>query len=61
MVFNKKIKEYNGYIVVDGDLHDLTFIHPNGVIIGLKYKNNTTKNGNTINKFSKNSGFIINC
>lgn len=30
--------EFNGRPVVDGDQHDMTFIHPPGVVVGLKAK-----------------------
>ena len=31
-------RKFKGYKVVDGDEHDLTFLHPNGVVIGLRAK-----------------------
>jgi hypothetical protein len=52
MVFKDKLpEEYNGKKIVDGDQHDLRFLDPNGVIIGLVAKG---KNGK-----SDKSGFVI--
>ena len=60
MVFDKEVpKRYEGYRVINGDEHDLTFIHPKGVILGLKYKNNTGRNGAVANKYARESGFVI--
>ena len=42
--------EYNGYKVVNGDMHDLTFLHGNGVILGLKAKGDAKKD---------KSGFVV--
>lgn len=46
--------EYNGYKVVNGDMHDLTFLHGNGVILGLKAKGDAKKDksGFVVRKFS---------
>ena len=45
-------KVYNGYRVIDGDEHDLTFLHKNrnGVILGLRAKGDALKD---------KSGFVI--
>jgi hypothetical protein len=43
-------KTYDGYKVVDGDEHDLTFLQPNGVILGLRAKGDALKD---------ESGFVI--
>lgn len=43
-------KEYNGYPVINGDEHDLTFIAPSGSIIGLKAKGKGKKDM---------SGFVV--
>lgn len=55
MVFNVKDEselpaEYMGFPVINGDEHDLTFIHGNGVIVGLKAKGKARKD---------TSGFVI--
>jgi hypothetical protein len=55
MVFNVKDEtelpsEYMGFPVINGDDHDLTFLHGNGVIVGLKAKGKARKD---------NSGFVI--
>lgn len=31
--------EWNGYKVINGDVHDLRFLDPKNVVVGLKYKN----------------------
>jgi hypothetical protein len=31
-------RAYKGFPVIDGDLHDLRFLDPHGVIVGLKAK-----------------------
>ena len=59
MVFEKLPETYNGYKVVNGDENDLRFKDPNGVIVGLKYKKNTSKGGAEKNKEAFESGFII--
>ena len=41
---------YMGYPVVNGDMHDLTFIHPKNVVVGLKAKGDGRKD---------TSGFVI--
>jgi len=60
MVFNVKDEtelpaEYMGYPVINGDEHDLTFIHGNGVIVGLKAKGAAKKDatGFVIQDFTK--------
>lgn len=42
-------KKWKGYKVVDGDLHDLRFLDPNGVVIGLRAKGRARKD--TLNGF----------
>tara|TARA_R100000008_G_scaffold18544_2_gene9390 strand:- start:3316 stop:4032 length:717 start_codon:yes stop_codon:yes gene_type:complete len=42
--------EYLGYPVVDGDLHDMRFIDPDGVIVGLRAKGLAAKD---------TSGFVV--
>ena len=42
---------YDGYQIIDGDETDLTFLHPKGVILGLKAKGKAKKDI---------SGFVIN-
>jgi len=59
VVFNKLPKTYKGYKVVDGDISDLRFKDKKGVIIGLKYKVNTGKNGAENNLSAKTSGFVV--
>jgi len=43
--------EFQGRQVVNGDLHDLTFIHPQGVVLGLSAKGKAKKD---------TSGFVVN-
>lgn len=55
MVFNVKNEselpaEYMGFPVINGDEHDLTFLHGNGVIVGLKAKGKGKKD---------TTGFVI--
>ena len=55
MVFNVKDEselpsEYMGFPVINGDEHDLTFLHGSGVIVGLKAKGKAKRD---------NSGFVI--
>lgn len=59
MVFNTVPETYEGYKVINGDETDLTFLYPKGVIVGLKYKNVTGKNGGEKNKAAFESGFAI--
>ena len=42
--------EYKGYKVINGDIHDLTFIHEKNVIVGLKAKGKAKKD---------TTGFVI--
>lgn len=35
--------EWNGYRVINGDTHDLRFLDPKNVVVGLKYKNSMKK------------------
>jgi hypothetical protein len=51
--------EYMGYKVINGDDTDLRFTDPKNVIVGLKFKNITGKNGGEINKYAKESGFVV--
>jgi hypothetical protein len=57
IVFKNIPTEYNGYEVINGDESDLRFLDKKGVIVGLKYKNNTGKNAD--NKVAFTSGFAI--
>jgi len=57
IVFTKTPKVFNGFEVVNGDENDLTFLHPKGSILGLKYKNLTGKNAD--NSLGLKSGFVI--
>lgn len=57
MVFNKVPETYEGYKVINGDETDLRFKDERGVIVGLKYKNQTGKNAN--NKVAFETGFAI--
>lgn len=50
VVFEKKPTEYWGYPVVDGDQHDLVFLHPKSTVIGLKPKGKAR---------SDRSGFVV--
>jgi hypothetical protein len=51
-------KTYVGYNVIVGDNDDLRFLDAKGVIVGLKYKNITGRNGAELNKAAKESGFV---
>ena len=57
-VFNKVPTSYMGYKVINGDESDVRFLDKRGVIVGLKYKNVTGKNGAELNKFARTSGFV---
>ncbi len=58
-VFHGNLPEtYLGYKVINGDETDLRHLDPKGVIVGLKYKNNTDKGGEIANKFAIKSGFV---
>ena len=60
MVFDKVLpKKYEGYKVINGDETDLRFKDKKGVIVGLKYKNNTGKGGKESNVYARESGFVI--
>lgn len=52
-------KKYMGYKVVNGDETDLRFLDKKNVVVGLKFKNITGKNGGEINKYAKESGFVV--
>ena len=43
-------KAWNGFPVIDGDLHDLRFIDPRGTVVGLKAKGEAKKD---------TSGFVV--
>ena len=58
IVFRGKLPEiYNGYKVINGDLHDLRFTDPKNVIVGLKEK--PFLNPETNKKEIDQSGFVI--
>ena len=59
MVFDKLPETYLGYKVVNGDEDDLTYLQPKGVIIGLKYKKNTSKGSKEKNIEAFKSGFVV--
>jgi hypothetical protein len=60
MVFDKELpKKYEGYKVINGDETDLRFKDKKGVIVGLKYKNNTGKGAKESNVYARESGFVI--
>jgi hypothetical protein len=60
VVFNKELpKKYEGFKVINGDETDLRFKDKKGVVVGLKYKNNTGKGGKENNVYAKESGFVI--
>ncbi len=60
MVFEKKLPDfYNGFEVVNGDETDLRFLDKKNVIVGLKYKNATGKNGRAINQIAREYDFVI--
>lgn len=58
IVMTKLIKSYNGYPVVNGDLHDLINLHPKGSIVSLRYKQLTGKGVD--NSKAVKSGFVLN-
>jgi hypothetical protein len=56
---SKEVKTFLSKEVVSGDLHDLTFLQPKDKILGLIYKNITTKGfNNNLNK--KESTLVVN-
>ena len=60
MVFSGGLpSSYEGYKVINGDLHDLLFLHEKNVIVGLSYKSSTGLNGKERNKIALASGFVI--
>lgn len=59
MVFDKVPSDYKGFNVVGGDDDDLTFLHPKGTILGLRYKFATGKGAGEKNKEALESGFVI--
>lgn len=59
IVFDVLPKTYLGFDVINGDLDDLRFLDPKGVIVGLKYKKNTGKGGAEKNKLAFSSGFVL--
>ncbi len=44
-------KTWNGYRVIDGDIHDLRFLDPMGVVVGLRAKGRAKKTEPVINGF----------
>lgn len=50
VVFDKVPKQWNGIPVIDGDEHDLRFLDPKGVIVGLKAKGKAKRD---------ESGFVV--
>lgn len=60
MVFKGGLPEtFEGFKVINGDETDLRFKDERGVIVGLKYKNNTGSGGEVANRFAVESGFVI--
>lgn len=59
MVFERVPDKYKGFTVINGDEDDLTFLHPKGSILGLRYKFITGKGGTEKNKQALESGFVI--
>ena len=59
MVFTKTPKEYKGYVVMDADEDDLTFLRPKGTIQGLRYKFMTGSGGAEKNREAMLNGFVI--
>jgi hypothetical protein len=57
VVFDELPETYKGYKVINGDDSDLTFLQPNGVILGLKYKKMTGRGANNQKAFE--SGFAL--
>jgi len=57
-VFNKVPNFHAGYKVINGDDSDVRVNDEKGVIVGLKYKNATGKNGKELNIHAKTSGFV---
>jgi hypothetical protein len=59
IVFDVLPKTYLGFDVINGDLDDLRFLDPKGVIVGLKYKKITGSGGAEKNKLAFESGFVL--
>jgi len=57
IVFDKLPKTYKGYKVINGDISDLRFKDEKNVVVGLKYKNMTSKGAD--NKKAFDSGFAL--
>lgn len=57
IVFDEVPAEYEGFKVISGDDTDLRFLDDRGVIVGLKYKNQTGKGAD--NKLAFTTGFAI--
>jgi len=57
VVFDELPEDFNGFKVVNGDENDLTFLQPNGVVLGLKYKRLTEKGADNNKAFT--SGFAL--
>lgn len=50
--------EFLGYPVIDGDLHDLRFLDPRGVVVGLRYKH-SFDGPSKGRKMIKNDTFLV--
>ena len=59
VVFDKVPETWRGYPVIDADETDLRFMDPENVIVGLKYKNVTSKGFDNKATIAKNE-FVIN-
>jgi hypothetical protein len=59
VVFDKLPDTYLGYPVINGDVDDLRFKDDKNVVVGLRYKKATTKNGSDINDSAIASGFVV--
>ena len=59
VVFDKLPEFYKGYPVINGDKDDMRFKDGKNVVVGLKYKKATTKNGGEKNDAAIESGFVV--
>jgi hypothetical protein len=50
VVFDQLPEQWQGFKVIDGDIHDLRFLDPRGVVVGLKAKGRAKKDA---------SGFVV--
>tara|TARA_R110000824_G_scaffold48737_1_gene137399 strand:- start:252 stop:551 length:300 start_codon:yes stop_codon:yes gene_type:complete len=58
VVFRKELPEtYKGFKVVSGDEHDLRFLDPSNVVVGLKEKLTIDKKTGKLGR--DNSGFVV--